>query len=65
MKPSLEVRSYSKTKISNIWSFFVYYKDDLISKDHDWELFDRLSLRKRQNRINLNAGPLFEILVKH
>ncbi|GFP97149.1 protein ycf2 [Phtheirospermum japonicum] len=28
-------------------------------------LFDRLSLRKRRNRINLNSGPLFEILVKH
>ncbi|KAL8236381.1 hypothetical protein R6Q59_017462 [Mikania micrantha] len=27
--------------------------------------FDRLSMRKRQNRINLNSGPLFEILVKH
>ncbi|KAK2967027.1 hypothetical protein RJ640_003383 [Escallonia rubra] len=39
--------------------------DDPIRKDHDWELFDRLSLRKRQNIINLNSGPLFEILVKH
>ncbi|KAD4385164.1 hypothetical protein E3N88_25332 [Mikania micrantha] len=44
---------------------FVYYRDDPIRKDHDWEFFDRLSLRKRQNRINLNSGPLFEILVKH
>nr|YP_009689976.1 hypothetical protein RF2 [Justicia leptostachya]YP_009689995.1 hypothetical protein RF2 [Justicia leptostachya]QEJ80868.1 hypothetical protein RF2 [Justicia leptostachya]QEJ80879.1 hypothetical protein RF2 [Justicia leptostachya] len=44
---------------------FVYYMDDPIRKDHDWELFDRLSLRKRPNRINLNSGPLFEILVKH
>ena len=26
---------------------------------------DRLSLRKSRNRINLNSGPLFEILVKH
>ncbi|KAD4981683.1 hypothetical protein E3N88_18354 [Mikania micrantha] len=41
---------------------FVYYRDDPIRKDHDWEFFDRLSLRKRQNRINLNSGPLFEIL---
>ncbi|KAK2980353.1 hypothetical protein RJ640_029100 [Escallonia rubra] len=24
MKPSLELRSYSKRKISNIWSFFLY-----------------------------------------
>nr|YP_010890823.1 hypothetical protein RF2 [Dicliptera tinctoria]YP_010890840.1 hypothetical protein RF2 [Dicliptera tinctoria]WJK72171.1 hypothetical protein RF2 [Dicliptera tinctoria]WJK72188.1 hypothetical protein RF2 [Dicliptera tinctoria] len=44
---------------------FVYYMDDPIRKDHDWELFDRLSLRKRRNRINLNSGSLFEILVKH
>ncbi|KAH0759575.1 hypothetical protein KY290_023068 [Solanum tuberosum] len=44
---------------------FVYYMDDPIRKDHDWELFDRLSLRKSRNRINLNSGPLFEILVKH
>lgn len=39
--------------------------DAPIRKDHDWKLFDRLSLRKRRNRINLNSGPLFEILVKH
>ncbi|KAK6793759.1 hypothetical protein RDI58_007212 [Solanum bulbocastanum] len=44
---------------------FVYYMDDSIRKDHDWELFDRLSLRKSRNRINLNSGLLFEILVKH
>ncbi|KAK6767602.1 hypothetical protein RDI58_035158 [Solanum bulbocastanum] len=44
---------------------FVYYMDDPIRKDHDWELFDRLSLRKSRNRINLNSGLLFEILVKH
>nr|YP_009700224.1 Ycf2 [Justicia flava]YP_009700243.1 Ycf2 [Justicia flava]QEP94775.1 Ycf2 [Justicia flava]QEP94795.1 Ycf2 [Justicia flava] len=44
---------------------FVYYMDDPVRKDHDWELFDRLSLRKRRNRINLNSGSLFEILVKH
>nr|ATL59840.1 Ycf2 [Retiniphyllum pilosum] len=43
---------------------FVYYMDDPTRKDHDWELFDRLSLRKRRNTINLNSGPLFEILVK-
>ncbi|KAF4391424.1 hypothetical protein F8388_008035 [Cannabis sativa] len=33
---------------------FVYYMDDLIREDHDWELFDRLSPRKRRNIINLN-----------
>nr|QXI86363.1 hypothetical protein RF2 [Gentiana producta]QXI86372.1 hypothetical protein RF2 [Gentiana producta] len=45
---------------------FVYYNymNDPTRKDHDWELFDRLSLRKRRNTINLNSGPLFEILVK-
>nr|YP_010411758.1 hypothetical chloroplast RF21 [Lophophora diffusa]URP30852.1 hypothetical chloroplast RF21 [Lophophora diffusa] len=42
--------------------FFVYYLDDTIRKDHDRELFDRLSLRKK---INLNSGQLLEILVKH
>nr|YP_010443426.1 hypothetical protein RF2 [Arenaria serpyllifolia]YP_010443445.1 hypothetical protein RF2 [Arenaria serpyllifolia]UTE94300.1 hypothetical protein RF2 [Arenaria serpyllifolia]UTE94320.1 hypothetical protein RF2 [Arenaria serpyllifolia] len=44
---------------------FVYYMDDPISKDHDWQLFDRLSLRRRRNIINLKSGQLFEILVKH
>nr|YP_010395853.1 hypothetical protein RF2 [Uncaria scandens]YP_011034211.1 hypothetical chloroplast RF21 [Uncaria homomalla]YP_011034228.1 hypothetical chloroplast RF21 [Uncaria homomalla]WRI57548.1 hypothetical chloroplast RF21 [Uncaria hirsuta]UQJ73929.1 hypothetical protein RF2 [Uncaria scandens]USG59338.1 hypothetical protein RF2 [Uncaria scandens]USG59355.1 hypothetical protein RF2 [Uncaria scandens]WRI57566.1 hypothetical chloroplast RF21 [Uncaria hirsuta] len=44
---------------------FVYYMDGPNRKDRDWELFDRLSLRKRRNTINLNSGPLFEILVKH
>ncbi|CAI9119163.1 Ycf2 protein (plastid) [Oldenlandia corymbosa var. corymbosa] len=44
---------------------FVYYMDDPTRKDRDWELFDLLSLRKRRNTINLNSGPLFEILVKH
>ncbi|KAF4371652.1 hypothetical protein F8388_008592 [Cannabis sativa] len=34
---------------------FVYYMDDLIREDHDWELFDRLSLRKRRNIINLRS----------
>nr|ATL62811.1 Ycf2 [Lasianthus sp. Kainulaninen et al. 17] len=43
---------------------FVYYMDDPTRKGRDWELFDRLSLRKRRNKINLNSGPLFEILVK-
>jgi hypothetical protein len=43
---------------------FVYYIDDPIRKDHDWELFDRLSPRKRRNIINLNSGQLFEILEK-
>ncbi|KAF4372689.1 hypothetical protein F8388_000856 [Cannabis sativa] len=36
---------------------FVYYMDDPIREDHDWELFDRLSLRKRRNIINLNVIP--------
>ena len=33
---------------------FVYYMDDPIRKDHDRELFDHLSLRKRRNRINFD-----------
>nr|YP_009926718.1 hypothetical protein RF2 [Lophopyxis maingayi]QNK05010.1 hypothetical protein RF2 [Lophopyxis maingayi] len=43
---------------------FVYYMDDTNPKDPDWEFFDHLSPRKKRNRINLNSGQLFEILVK-
>ncbi|KAF4389244.1 hypothetical protein G4B88_003057 [Cannabis sativa] len=43
---------------------FVYYMDDLIREDHDWELFDRLSPRKRRNIINLRMNIGFEFLVK-
>ncbi|CAN6472630.1 unnamed protein product [Victoria cruziana] len=39
--------------------------DDPICKDHGWELFDRVSPRKKQNIINLNSGQLFKILAKH
>ncbi|GFQ03147.1 protein ycf2 [Phtheirospermum japonicum] len=56
---------FKEKDIKYLEFLFVYYMDDLICKDHDWELFDRLSLRKRRNRINLNSGPLFKILVKH
>ncbi|KAF4357928.1 hypothetical protein F8388_026439 [Cannabis sativa] len=34
---------------------FLYYMDDPIREDHDWELFDRLSPRKRRNIINLSS----------
>nr|AZM32167.1 hypothetical chloroplast RF21 [Nepenthes mirabilis]AZM32183.1 hypothetical chloroplast RF21 [Nepenthes mirabilis] len=57
--------SFKEKEIKYLEFFFVYYMDDPIRKDHDWELFDRLSLRKRRNIINLNSGQLFEILVKH
>nr|YP_010690634.1 Ycf2 protein [Cartonema parviflorum]YP_010690651.1 Ycf2 protein [Cartonema parviflorum]WBU14345.1 Ycf2 protein [Cartonema parviflorum]WBU14362.1 Ycf2 protein [Cartonema parviflorum] len=54
-----------KEKDSKYLEFlFLSYTDDPIRKDHDWELFDRLSPRKRQNIINLNSGQLFEILGK-
>nr|QCL17972.1 hypothetical chloroplast RF21 [Geosiris aphylla]QCL17980.1 hypothetical chloroplast RF21 [Geosiris aphylla] len=43
---------------------FLSYTDDPIRKDHDLELFDRLSPRKKRNIINLNSGQLFEILGK-
>nr|YP_010041334.1 Ycf2 [Alniphyllum fortunei]YP_010041356.1 Ycf2 [Alniphyllum fortunei]QPA36112.1 Ycf2 [Alniphyllum fortunei]QPA36134.1 Ycf2 [Alniphyllum fortunei]WIL98331.1 Ycf2 [Alniphyllum fortunei]WIL98351.1 Ycf2 [Alniphyllum fortunei] len=56
---------FKEKDIKYLEFLFLYYIDDPIRKDHDWELFDRLSLRKRRNRINLNSGPLFEILVKH
>nr|YP_009557357.1 hypothetical protein RF2 [Halophytum ameghinoi]QBC72034.1 hypothetical protein RF2 [Halophytum ameghinoi] len=57
--------SFKEKDIKYLEFLFVYYMDDPIRKDHDWELFDRLSLRKRRNIINLNSGQLFEILVKH
>nr|YP_010982165.1 hypothetical protein RF2 [Habropetalum dawei]YP_010982180.1 hypothetical protein RF2 [Habropetalum dawei]UZP15890.1 hypothetical protein RF2 [Habropetalum dawei]UZP15905.1 hypothetical protein RF2 [Habropetalum dawei] len=62
----IEISFKEKDKeINDLEFLFVYYMDDPIRKDHDWELFDRLSLRKRRNIINLNSGQLFEILVKH
>ncbi|KAJ7942060.1 Ycf2 [Quillaja saponaria] len=56
--------SFKEKDIKYLEFLFVYYMDDPIRKDHDWELFDRLSPRKRRNIINLNSGQLFEILVK-
>nr|QXE39984.1 Ycf2 [Nanhaia speciosa] len=56
--------SFKEKDIKYLEFLFVYYMDDPIGKDHDWELFDRLSPRKRRNIINLNSGQLFEILVK-
>lgn len=54
-----------KEKDSKYLEFlFVYYMDDSICKDHDWEFFDRLSPSKRRNIMNLNSRQLFEILVK-
>nr|YP_010287087.1 hypothetical protein RF2 [Hydrocharis chevalieri]YP_010287107.1 hypothetical protein RF2 [Hydrocharis chevalieri]UKT61170.1 hypothetical protein RF2 [Hydrocharis chevalieri]UKT61171.1 hypothetical protein RF2 [Hydrocharis chevalieri] len=55
-----------KEKDSKYMEFlFLSYTDDPIRKDHDWELLDRLSPRKKRNIINLNSGQLFEILGKH
>ena len=56
--------SFKEKDIKCLEFLFVYYIDDPIRKDHDWELFDRLSPSKRRNIINLNSGQLFEILVK-
>ena len=56
--------SFKEKDIKYLEFLFVYYIDDPIRKDHDWELFDRLSPSKRRNIINLNSGQLFEILVK-
>ncbi|KAH0446718.1 hypothetical protein IEQ34_024440 [Dendrobium chrysotoxum] len=54
-----------KEKDSKYLEFlFFSYTDYPIRKDHDWELFDRLSPRKKRNIINLNSGQLFEILGK-
>ncbi|KAJ4699562.1 Protein Ycf2, partial [Melia azedarach] len=56
--------SFKEKDIQYLEFLFVYYMDDPTRKDHDWELFDRLSPSKRRNIINLNSGHLFEILVK-
>nr|WSP01178.1 hypothetical chloroplast RF2 [Dioscorea bulbifera]WSP01197.1 hypothetical chloroplast RF2 [Dioscorea bulbifera]WSP01350.1 hypothetical chloroplast RF2 [Dioscorea bulbifera]WSP01369.1 hypothetical chloroplast RF2 [Dioscorea bulbifera] len=54
-----------KEKDSKYLEFlFLSHTDNPIHKDHDWELFDRLSPRKKRNIINLNSGQLFEILGK-
>nr|YP_010479090.1 hypothetical chloroplast RF2 [Dioscorea hispida]YP_010479107.1 hypothetical chloroplast RF2 [Dioscorea hispida]UVJ66865.1 hypothetical chloroplast RF2 [Dioscorea hispida]UVJ66882.1 hypothetical chloroplast RF2 [Dioscorea hispida]WCZ70661.1 Ycf2 [Dioscorea hispida]WCZ70678.1 Ycf2 [Dioscorea hispida] len=54
-----------KEKDSKYLEFlFLSYTDNPIHKDHDWELFDRLSPRKKRNIINLNSRQLFEILGK-
>nr|YP_009341917.1 hypothetical chloroplast RF2 [Aletris spicata]YP_009341934.1 hypothetical chloroplast RF2 [Aletris spicata]ALV25482.1 hypothetical chloroplast RF2 [Aletris spicata]ALV25483.1 hypothetical chloroplast RF2 [Aletris spicata] len=48
-----------KEKDSKYLEFlFLSYTDDPIRKDHDLELFDRLSPRKKRNIINLNSGQL-------
>nr|YP_009443816.1 hypothetical chloroplast RF2 [Aconitum sinomontanum]ATU07016.1 hypothetical chloroplast RF2 [Aconitum sinomontanum] len=57
--------SFKEKDIKYLESPFVSYTDDPIRKDHDWELFDRLSPRKKRNISNLNSGQLCEILVKH
>nr|ATL61330.1 Ycf2 [Rubia horrida] len=56
---------FKEKELKYLEFLFVYYMDDPTRKDRDWELFDLLSLRKRRDTINLNSGPLFEILVKH
>nr|ANO45209.1 hypothetical chloroplast protein RF21 [Drymophila moorei] len=54
-----------KEKDSKYLEFlFLSYTDDPARKDHDWELFDRLSPRTKRNIINLNSGQLFEVLGK-
>ena len=57
--------SFKEKDIKYLEFLFVYYIDDPIHKAHDWELFDCLSPKKRQKRINLNSRQLFEILVKN
>nr|YP_010736279.1 Ycf2 protein [Pachygone laurifolia]YP_010736296.1 Ycf2 protein [Pachygone laurifolia]WEL36252.1 Ycf2 protein [Pachygone laurifolia]WEL36269.1 Ycf2 protein [Pachygone laurifolia] len=57
--------SFKEKDIKYLGFPFVSYTDDPIHKDHDWELFDRLSPRKKRNIINLHSEQLFEILVKH
>nr|YP_008994525.1 hypothetical chloroplast RF21 [Hypseocharis bilobata]AGV02953.1 hypothetical chloroplast RF21 [Hypseocharis bilobata] len=54
--------SFKEKNLKHLEFLFVYYMDDPIRKDLEWELFDRLSPNKR--RTILNSGQLFEILVK-
>nr|YP_010154188.1 hypothetical protein RF2 [Corydalis hsiaowutaishanensis]YP_010154213.1 hypothetical protein RF2 [Corydalis hsiaowutaishanensis]QQW52021.1 hypothetical protein RF2 [Corydalis hsiaowutaishanensis]QQW52046.1 hypothetical protein RF2 [Corydalis hsiaowutaishanensis] len=60
--------SFKEKDIQYLEFLFVSYTTDdpiAIGRDHDWEWFDGLSPRKKRNRINLNSGQRFEILVKH
>nr|YP_010712266.1 Ycf2 protein [Corydalis ternata]YP_010712288.1 Ycf2 protein [Corydalis ternata]WDA92921.1 Ycf2 protein [Corydalis ternata]WDA92943.1 Ycf2 protein [Corydalis ternata] len=58
--------SFQEKDIQYLEFLFVSYTTaDPIGSDHDWEWFDGLSPRKTRNRINLNSGKRFEILVKH
>nr|YP_010154279.1 hypothetical protein RF2 [Corydalis saxicola]YP_010154306.1 hypothetical protein RF2 [Corydalis saxicola]QQW52112.1 hypothetical protein RF2 [Corydalis saxicola]QQW52139.1 hypothetical protein RF2 [Corydalis saxicola] len=58
--------SFKEKDIQYLEFLFVSYTtDDPMVRDHDSEWFDGLSPRKKRNRINLNSGQLFEILVKH
>nr|YP_010712982.1 Ycf2 protein [Corydalis ledebouriana]YP_010712995.1 Ycf2 protein [Corydalis ledebouriana]WDA93727.1 Ycf2 protein [Corydalis ledebouriana]WDA93740.1 Ycf2 protein [Corydalis ledebouriana] len=60
--------SFKEKDIQYLEFLFVSYTMDdpiAIGRDHDWEWFDGLSPRKQRNRINLNSGQRFEILVKH
>nr|WDA92203.1 Ycf2 protein [Corydalis incisa]WDA92230.1 Ycf2 protein [Corydalis incisa] len=58
--------SFKEKDIQYLEFLFVSYTtDDPIGRDHDWDWFDGFSPRKRGNRINLNSGQVFEILVKH
>ncbi|CAN6462594.1 unnamed protein product [Victoria cruziana] len=57
--------SFKEKDIKYLEFLFVSYMDDPICKDHGWELFDRVSSRKKRNIINLNSEQLFKILAKH
>nr|VVW84886.1 unnamed protein product [Nymphaea colorata] len=61
----MELRFIQRERYQISGVSFVSYMDDPIRKDHGWELFDRVSPRKKRNIINLNSGQLFEILAKH
>nr|YP_010163418.1 hypothetical chloroplast RF21 [Parochetus communis]QRI61210.1 hypothetical chloroplast RF21 [Parochetus communis] len=54
--------SFKEKDIKYLEFLFVYYidMDHPIRKDHDRELFDRLSPRKRQNIMNLNSEQLYD-----
>ncbi|KAF4361282.1 hypothetical protein F8388_001171 [Cannabis sativa] len=48
--------SFKEKDIKYLEFLFVYYMDDPIRKDHDWELFDRLSFDPNLADISIPAN---------
>lgn len=59
MKPSLELRSHSKKKISNIWSFFLYIIWMIRSPNTTSISYDTCT----QHRIRVRVGFPFYVML--